>query len=292
MVVTTELIDAAKMARRMNTNAFDAQVSRLLTAALRDLYVAGVDLPATAEPLAVEAAITYFLVHFGTPDEYDRLKASYDEQKAQLATLTGFTDWGLDTDTADAPTTFDIVSDGETVTTSGADILAAYLRGADLRLVVENAVMFATGYDYTGGVLTANFQSGTELYKVTTAGEAVALVNNTIRTNADDVVYYDIHVMNATTHRDIAENPLDIISAYEAGNVLRLVENGVVMNATSCKMENGELTASFYTSSRLYSLRATKAATYAEIELFTAKPETTDRTVWEVHTDFPIISNG
>ena len=31
---------------------------------------------------------------FGEPDEYDRLKKSYDEQKAQLSTCTGYTDWG------------------------------------------------------------------------------------------------------------------------------------------------------------------------------------------------------
>lgn len=27
-------------------------------------------------------------------EEYDRLKAAYDEQKAQLRTATGYTDWG------------------------------------------------------------------------------------------------------------------------------------------------------------------------------------------------------
>jgi hypothetical protein len=33
-------------------------------------------------------------MRFGSPPDYDRLKASYDEQKAQLQMSTGYTDWG------------------------------------------------------------------------------------------------------------------------------------------------------------------------------------------------------
>lgn len=94
MTVTADMVAAAKMARRMTTNAFDAEVTRLLNAALLDLGCAGVVLPETENALATQAAITYFLANFGEPDEYDRLKRSYDEQKAQLRTRTGFTDWG------------------------------------------------------------------------------------------------------------------------------------------------------------------------------------------------------
>ena len=59
-----------------------------------DMGVAGVEVPETMNALISQAAITYFLLHFGEPDEYDRLKRSYDEQKAQLATCTGYTNWG------------------------------------------------------------------------------------------------------------------------------------------------------------------------------------------------------
>lgn len=93
IVVDKKLIDAAKMANRMTTNAFDAQVEALLNAAMLDLGVAGVDTGGFADELIRQAAITYFLMHFGQPDNYDRLKQSYDEQKAQLATCTGYTDW-------------------------------------------------------------------------------------------------------------------------------------------------------------------------------------------------------
>lgn len=94
-MATAELIAKAKMAKRMTTNAFDAEVGRLLDAAMLDLGVAGVVVPATLDALVETAAITYFLIHFGTPDEYGDLKSSYDEQKAQLATCTGYTEWGV-----------------------------------------------------------------------------------------------------------------------------------------------------------------------------------------------------
>lgn len=103
MTVTQDLVNAAKMARRMTTNAFDSEVQRLLEAALLDLGCAGVVLPDDGAALAEQAAITYFLANFGEPDEYDRLKASYDEQKAQLRTRTGFTDWG---DVPEGPGTY------------------------------------------------------------------------------------------------------------------------------------------------------------------------------------------
>lgn len=92
-MASATLITAAKMAKRMTTNAYDTQVNSLLDAAMLDLGVAGVEVPTEIDALVENAAITYFLMHFGDPDNYDRLKASYDEQKAQLVTCTGYTDW-------------------------------------------------------------------------------------------------------------------------------------------------------------------------------------------------------
>lgn len=93
--VTTDLITAAKMARRITTDAFDSQIEMLLNAALLDLGVAGVIVPDAYGALVKQAAITYFLMNFGEPDNYDKLKESYREQKAQLVTCTGYTDWGV-----------------------------------------------------------------------------------------------------------------------------------------------------------------------------------------------------
>lgn len=93
MAVSTQLIESAKLAGRIATNAYDSQIEDLLETALLDLGVAGVVIPEDMGGLVRQAAITFFLMRFGDPDNYDRLKASYDEQKAQLATCTGYTTW-------------------------------------------------------------------------------------------------------------------------------------------------------------------------------------------------------
>lgn len=93
IVVDKKLIDAAKLSKRMTTDAYDAQVEALLNAAMLDLGVAGVETGGFADALVRQAAITYFLMNFGEPENYDKLKRSYDEQKAQLATCTGYTRW-------------------------------------------------------------------------------------------------------------------------------------------------------------------------------------------------------
>ena len=93
-MATVELIEKARMALRIKTESFDEQINDLLDSALIDMHIAGVEIPETITPIVETAAITYVAVHFGEPDAYDKLKKSYDEQKAQLATFTGYTDWG------------------------------------------------------------------------------------------------------------------------------------------------------------------------------------------------------
>ena len=90
----TTLVAAAKLAARIKTTAFDDQISMLLDSAALDLGVAGVVVPSTLDAIVKQAMITYVLMNFGQPDDYDRLKRSYDEQKAQLSMCTGYTDWG------------------------------------------------------------------------------------------------------------------------------------------------------------------------------------------------------
>ena len=81
------------MALRISTDAFDSELTGLIAAAKLDLGIAGVTVPATLDEIVELAIITYCKVHFGEPDDYDRLKASYDEQKAQLSMATGYTTW-------------------------------------------------------------------------------------------------------------------------------------------------------------------------------------------------------
>ena len=86
----TTLIAAAKLALRITTDAFDTEIGTLLDAAFLDLGIAGVTITGTADALVKTAAITYVRAHFGSPADYDKLKKSYDEQKAQLQTATGY----------------------------------------------------------------------------------------------------------------------------------------------------------------------------------------------------------
>lgn len=92
-MVDEALIYSAKTAGRITTDFYDVEVERLLNAAMLDLGVAGVVIPSELDDLVRQAAITYFLMNFWAPENYDRLKASYDEQKAQLSTKTGYTQW-------------------------------------------------------------------------------------------------------------------------------------------------------------------------------------------------------
>ena len=86
-------LDKVKMGLRIKTTAYDEELADLITAAQLDLGIAGVEIPSTLDEIVTRAIITYCKMSFGLPEDYDRLKMSYDEQKAQLVTATGYTDW-------------------------------------------------------------------------------------------------------------------------------------------------------------------------------------------------------
>ena len=86
-------LDKVKMGLRITTTAYDEELADLITAAQTDLGIAGVEVPSTLDEIVTRAIITYCKMSFGLPEDYDRLKRSYDEQKAQLVTATGYTDW-------------------------------------------------------------------------------------------------------------------------------------------------------------------------------------------------------
>lgn len=90
------MLEKVKLALRITTTAFNSEIEDLISAALADLGIAGVTPTEEDDPLIIRAVITYCRMNFGQPDDYERLKASYDEQKAQLMMATGYTDWGED----------------------------------------------------------------------------------------------------------------------------------------------------------------------------------------------------
>lgn len=87
------MLEKVKLALRITTNTFDSELSDLIDAAKIDLGIAGVVLPATLDAICERAIITYCRVNFEDPKDYDRLKASYDEQKAQLSMSSDYTNY-------------------------------------------------------------------------------------------------------------------------------------------------------------------------------------------------------
>ena len=87
------MLNEIKTALRITTSAYDTELLGLQEAAVKDLQLAGV-ITTGMDALIRRAVITYCRMNFGSPEDYDRLKRSYDEQKAQLMMATGYTDWG------------------------------------------------------------------------------------------------------------------------------------------------------------------------------------------------------
>ena len=85
------MLAAVKQAMRIKTDAYDDSITQLINACIADIGIVGVAFESTTEDaLLKQAVITYCRLNFGTPSDYDRLKASYDEQKAQLISCTGY----------------------------------------------------------------------------------------------------------------------------------------------------------------------------------------------------------
>lgn len=103
------MLSETKLALRIKTNIYDGEIARLIEAAVGDLGIVDVDaagvsfiISATTtgetvtdnstitDQLLIRAIITYVRLHFGTPDDYDKLERSYFEQKAQLITASGY----------------------------------------------------------------------------------------------------------------------------------------------------------------------------------------------------------
>ena len=90
------MLELVKMALRVSTTAYDAEIMTLIEAAKQDLGIAGVTLPAELDSLCQRAIITYCKMNFGEHNPeyvYRQYKNSYDEQKAQLSMATGYTTW-------------------------------------------------------------------------------------------------------------------------------------------------------------------------------------------------------
>lgn len=90
------MLEKVKMALRISTDAYDDELNDLILAALEDMGIAGVVIAEDeTDAIITRAVITYCKLAFGLPEDYDKLKKSYDEQKAQLSNATGYTEWSV-----------------------------------------------------------------------------------------------------------------------------------------------------------------------------------------------------
>lgn len=87
------MLEKVKGALRITSDVFDDELTSLIASAQLDLGIAGVAVPSTLDAIVELAIITYCKMNFGAAVDYDRLKKSYDEQKAQLSMSTGYTTW-------------------------------------------------------------------------------------------------------------------------------------------------------------------------------------------------------
>lgn len=89
------MLEKVKLALRLTTDAYNPEIEDLIAGAVADLGIAGI-LNDALDPLMVRAIITYCRANFGSPADYVRIKASYDEQKAQLQMASGYGLYGGD----------------------------------------------------------------------------------------------------------------------------------------------------------------------------------------------------
>ena len=114
------MLKEAMLAMRVTDMDYAPDICRLLKSAEKDLKIAGVVIQGTCVFTITEttdqttgettitvtdnstitdetvqtAMITYCRANFGSPPDYDKLAASYDLQRRQLANATGYTDFG------------------------------------------------------------------------------------------------------------------------------------------------------------------------------------------------------
>ena len=79
------MLEKVKVALKITTNDFDSELSDMINAAVLDLGLAGIIKTLQTDALVIRAICTYCRLNWGSPADYDKLKASYDEQKAQMS---------------------------------------------------------------------------------------------------------------------------------------------------------------------------------------------------------------
>lgn len=96
------MLQKIKNALQISTNDFDSELNDLISAAIIDLNLSGVDnttsvSATTTNAIVIRAIVTYCCYQFeqvhGDIKKAEALKVAYDEQKSMLGMSTGYTSW-------------------------------------------------------------------------------------------------------------------------------------------------------------------------------------------------------
>ena len=94
----TELLNIVKLALRITTSAFDAELRLLICACLEEMEAMNVLVernpgggPTSSQ--VQSAVVAYCKWQFGNHEDKDQWEQIYHTKLAQLKTMTGFTDW-------------------------------------------------------------------------------------------------------------------------------------------------------------------------------------------------------
>lgn len=87
------MLDKVKLALRLSGTALDGEVSDLINAAIADLRLVGINIPAEAgsssktlgDPLLDRAVVLYTKAEFGFNDDAERYRNAYDYLKCALS---------------------------------------------------------------------------------------------------------------------------------------------------------------------------------------------------------------
>ena len=118
MPETLTMLQKCKNALGVTDPEYDDELQDLIDAAKADLGIAGVTKSTVeTDPLIRRAIKTFVVANFGAPENYQQLLESYETQKKQLKTATGYTDWDdgteEDSDDGQSEEEADPAEDGE-----------------------------------------------------------------------------------------------------------------------------------------------------------------------------------
>ena len=84
------MLEKVNLALSITADTFDDELNDLISAALLDLGIAGlIDIDQT-DALIILAVVTFCKMHFKTPENFDRLAATYHSLKSTLGVVSDY----------------------------------------------------------------------------------------------------------------------------------------------------------------------------------------------------------